>query len=765
MTLFLLPLLVACNHVSEHAVGGFVVTVNDATGSMTVAHASWGEVAERIRISTGTGQATVTMAGGSFLFEDPVEELSPISGFSRVRSLPGALILKAEDGEGGRLGTLSLSSSGEAALRVDFSPSNPGANRLQFAAACDEDDHFLGLGAHAQDVDHVGEAFGLWVSEPGVGKSFDDHPIDDWFVRGTRHDSSYPVPFLLRPHRPMGLVAETTARVEVDLCATDKETFSMTLWEPGEARFVLLAGETPLDLLEAKSARYGRIDLPPPWVFAPWNDAVRGAARVEEVANTLREAGAPASVIWTEDFKGGEDSAIGYHLSGEWSIDESLYPDASGLAQVLEDDGFQWLAYFSPFVYEEASVWESAVEADILVTDKDGEPYRVPSPVLKETGQVDLSTSRGRDWAQGWMEMALEIGFDGWMADFAEWLPPDAVLASGSDPMLTHNAYPGWWQQTHKELLFGTDTVFFSRSGWLGTEGLAPVVWAGDQRTSFDLDDGFPTVVAMGLGLAASGVPIFAHDIAGYSGHGNGPTDKELWLRWASLGAFSPIMRTHHGAEDMENWQFDSDEETLQIWVRLAADHTALFPYLYGLAAQAAERGHPILRPTGFHFEGEDWGRSDAWMLGPSLLIAPVQEAGVAGRDVVLPQGPGWFDWRSLQSVETGWFDAPLDQVPVFAASNSIVPLLSTIPDTLVQEEISHLATLVDADRERTLMIFGDGGVFEEADGTTYATEGSATTSEQVSVTLTSGNIQVGGLSVHIEGTVERLYQVVVVTP
>ena len=62
-------------------------------------------------------------------------------------------------------------------------------------------------------------------------------------------------------------------------------------------------------------------------------------------------------------------------------------------------------------------------------------------------------------------------------------------------------------------------------------------------------------------------------------------------------------------------------------------------------------------------------------------------------------------------------------------------------------------------------MIFGDGGVFEEADGTTYATEGSATTSEQVSVTLTSGNIQVGGLSVHIEGTVERLYQVVVVTP
>ena len=54
-------------------------------------------------------------------------------------------------------------------------------------------------------------------------------------------------------------------------------------------------------------------------------------------------------------------------------------------------------------------------------------------------------------------------------------------------------------------------------------------------------------------------------------------------------------------------------------------------------------------------------GRTDAWMLGPSLLVAPVQEAGVTGRDVVLPQGSGWFDWRSLQSVETGWFDAPLD--------------------------------------------------------------------------------------------------------
>ena len=33
--------------------------------------------------------------------------------------------------------------------------------------ACDADDHFMGFGS-AMDMDHIGQAFPLWVSEPGI---------------------------------------------------------------------------------------------------------------------------------------------------------------------------------------------------------------------------------------------------------------------------------------------------------------------------------------------------------------------------------------------------------------------------------------------------------------------------------------------------------------------------------------------------------------------------------------------------------------------
>jgi hypothetical protein len=63
---------------------------------------------------------------------------------------------------------------------------------------------------------------------------------------------------------------------------------------------------------------------------------VGGEARVREVAATLRAAGAPSSVIWTEDWKGGEETAFGYHLTAEWTVDTTLYPDAPSLDAELE---------------------------------------------------------------------------------------------------------------------------------------------------------------------------------------------------------------------------------------------------------------------------------------------------------------------------------------------------------------------------------------------------------------------------------------------
>jgi alpha-glucosidase (family GH31 glycosyl hydrolase) len=483
------------------------------------------------------------------------------------------------------------------------------------------------------------------------------------------------------------------------------------------------------------------------------------------VADRLRSFGAPSTAIWTEDWKGGKDNpATGYHLTGEWTVDEGLYPNASEMAEDLEDRGFKWLAYFSPFVFEETTVWEDAVEKDVLVKDSDGAPYLFQSALLgTKSGWVDLSTQHGRDWVAGYLQGAIDLGFDGWMADFAEWLPPDAVLASGESALEAHNAYPEWWQETHSEAIGEQDAAFFVRSGWLRTGGLVPAVWAGDQRTSFDTDDGFPTVVSMGLGLAASGIPIFTHDVAGYQSVGNEPTDKELWFRWASLGAYSPISRTHHGAYDEDNWQFDSDDETTEHQVRVASEHMRLWPYRYGLAARAADEGIPVIQPVSFVVGNEDWGRQDAWMLGDALLVAPVLEAGVTRLEVDLPATEDWWDWRTLEPAISGPTDAPLEEIPVFARGGTLVPTFAEIPDTLVPTDNPDVVTLEDVDNQRVVYVFGSGGPFVEADGTRYRPSGEATGSGEITHTLDSGTLEVAGVTVQVTGSRERTYTLVVV--
>ncbi len=739
--------------------GGWELEVDAEAGTFTVAHATRGDSLRDVRLWAGSAEAEIEMGFGSFRFTDGEQAVSPAASLSAPSQQGAQVIIDAQSAEGA-LGQLILEGDDDD-LWLHWTAADAG-NRVILGAACDDDDHFLGLGSHAMDVDHVGQAFGLWTSEPGIGKVETEEYPGDWFLTGTRHASSYPYPFLLRPHQAHGLLADTTARVEVDLCASDPGRFEVEVWH-SQASFLLLSGDGPLDVVESLTDHVGRIDLPRPWVFAPWNDAVRGPEKVREVATLLRESGAPSSVIWTEDWKGAEDTGVGYHLKGEWFLDEEMYPDAVELAQELEDDGFKWFAYFAPFVVEGTETWDDAVEAGVLIQDATGEPYEFDGVTFEPTSMVDLTGDEARDWVRDHLQDALDIGFDGWMADYAEWLPVDAVLASGEDAMLAHNAYPVWWQELHAELLADNDFAFFSRSGWLGAPALAPVVWAGDQRTSFDTDDGLPTIIPLGLGLSACGVSVFSHDVAGYQSVGNPPTTKELFFRWAWLGAFSPVLRTHHGAFEEDNWQFFSDEETTAHWAVVAREHMRLFPYRYGLARRAVDQGTPMVLPTSFLFEGEDWGRMDVWMLGDALLVAPVMEQGAEGRDVELPAATTWYDWWTHEPATSGHKAAAVDEIPVFAAAGTTVPTFAEIPDTLVEGATGDVTTLADVDGARVVYLFGGGGPFTEADGTTYAVTGAATGAGETEVTLTSGTAEVGGITVEIEGTVERTYTLIVV--
>lgn len=720
--------LAGCN--SAQAVGtftlataadGFVVSRAPGDAPLLATFAGTGGWAP---VSAGRGRARVEMQYGQFLF---TEAPTPWRDGTRVRPA-GQGRLELDDGEGAPVArvTLEAPSPGVLALRVEALDAE--ADRLALTFRCDPGDHFLGFGAQADALDHRGHKVPIWTSEPGIGKTDSDDPPEVWMLVGARHASSFGLPTWLSSRGFVGAV-ESDARLVFDLCKSNADAWRVEAWAK-ELTLWLYDGPAPLQALERATAGVlGRPPQPPPLAFAPWNDAIHGSAEVRRVAALLRDAGVPSSVLWTEDFRGGaEVPGQGYRLKEEWDLDRGLYPDAEALAAELRQSGFAWFAYFNTFLVHDTRVHAEARAGGHQVGAPDGGAYEFSGVTFKPTGLADLSRPATRDWVRGYLERALDVGFDGWMADYGEWLPYDAVLASGEPARLAHNRYPAEWAALNREALErraadGRQRLFFSRAGWLGSTRDTPVVWAGDQRTSFDRDDGLYTVVPMGLGLGLGGVSTYGSDIAGYQSATNPPSTRELFFRWTSLGALTPVMRTHHGLDAKANWWFGADEGTLAHYRRWASFHLRLFPYLDGASVDAETKGTPLMRALALHYPDDTraWTTSDQWLLGPSLLVAPVLDAGRTSRGVALPAGRWWplFGGAALDGPSDVEVPAPLEEVPVFARAGALVPLL---PDGV--QSVLPAADALDvpeADGARVVYAFGGAdGTFVERDGTRW---------------------------------------------
>jgi alpha-glucosidase (family GH31 glycosyl hydrolase) len=270
----------------------------------------------------------------------------------------------------------------------------------------------------------------------------------------------------------------------------------------------------------------------------------------------------------------------------------------------------------------------------------------------------------------------------------------------------------------------GVQRTFFARAGWLGSNAFTPVVWAGDQRTSFQKDDGLPTVIPMGINLGLAGVSTYAHDIAGYQSNTNPTSTKELFFRWVSLGAVTPVMRTHHGINPRGNWKLDSDAETLAHYKRWAQFHVQLYPYLDAHSAEAEDTGVPIVRALAMMQPSDDrgWTISDQYFLGGGLLIAPVIEEGAVSRSVYLPAGD-WVSWDG-NTRATGPTDlivaAPVSELPIFLRKGTCIPRLPSRVETLMPAA-PPTVDLDDVKNERSLLVVPGGtSDFLERDGTRY---------------------------------------------
>jgi alpha-glucosidase len=725
--------LSACG-VTSPTFGGFTIVgreqrVTVKYGDLELLTTSEGE-GKQAPVAVATSKARYELQYGSWRITDGAHELTGARRFAWDLQLPERAEGHFVDASGQVLVRVSYSSPGTGALAVHFEAADPTVNRLSVSFTCAPGDHFLGFGAQADGVDHAGHTVPIWTSEPGIGKRMEDDAYPDlWFLEGTRHASSYGLPTWLSDRGYVGAV-ETDRRMIFELCSEPEQVFRVETWG-NTFTLWLFHGEVPMGSLSVATAHVlGRPLRPAPIAFAPWNDAIQGSAEVRRVAALLRDNDIPSSVLWTEDFRGGRQDGDAYRLIEDWDLDRTLYPDAEALGAELKAQGFAWHAYFNTFLVQGNPVDDAALAGGHFVLDSTGAPYRFSGPTFQPTGLADLSKEATREFVKSYMRAALDQGFSGWMADFGEWLPHDAVLASGEDPLEAHNRYPLEWAKLNYEVLAerradGVQRLFFARSGWLKSNAVTPVAWAGDQRTDFQKDDGLPTVIPLGVNLGLGGVSTFGHDIGGYQSATNPPSTKELFFRWTALGALSPVMRTHHGTNPAQQWRFDKDAETLAHYRRWAKLHVQLFPYLDAHSAEAEAAGVPIMRALALMFPDDPatWTVSDEYMLGGALLVAPVVEQGATSRSVHLPPGE-WASWDGAQRF-TGpgdvMVDAPLTEAPLFVRVGAVIPLLPERVDTLLPASMPTVdLDNVKSERRLRIVVGGDSS-FAERDGTRYS--------------------------------------------
>ena len=624
----------------EHQNGCFSLSLD---GKLLLHHTN-----ESPALFLGRGEARIDMYRGNFDIFDRVSERVALrfesfaDGVARFASpaLTGALRLELQELDGGL-------------VRLRAESEDPSVNRVYLRLVAEKGEHVMGGGEQFSCLDLRGALFPIWTREQGVGRNnlTEITRLADLNDRagGDYHTTFFPQPSFMSSRLYFAHL-ENYEYAELDF--RSEGFHELALWSGGFS-LVLSSAESYRALQQKLSALLGRQPMLPDWAMRGiWLGAQGGTERVTRLLEKCRALGVEIPAVWIQDWEGRRVTSFGKRLQWDWRWNRELYPGLDGV--IAADPDTKWMGYINPYLVEGGLLFAEAREKGYFVKNQAGEDYLFDFGEY-DCGVVDLTLPEAFAWYKNVIKKNLiGLGFRGWMADFGEYLPADAVCHGGSGLAL-HNAWPMLWAKCNREAveecgLVG-ECVFFMRAGAAHSGRYSTMLWAGDQNVDWSDDDGLPSVITAALSAAMSGFGLHCSDAGGYTTLYGMKRDEELLLRWLEFACFTPVMRTHEGNRPDENVQLYSDERIIAAAARLAGLHTALLPYMRECVRQNAECGVSVMRPLFFETPEDEraYARDNySYFLGDELLIAPVVKPGAEERTLYLPAG----DWVLLWNGE-----------------------------------------------------------------------------------------------------------------
>ncbi len=441
-------------------------------------------------------------------------------------------------------------------------------------------------------------------------------------------------------------------------------------------RIVLLHGDSYEELSRRVASLIPNRQYIPDWAQNGMILGIQGGTQtVLDKAFAMQDAGAEICGVWCQDWSGSLRTIMGKQVWWNWEVNETLYPDLKEAIEKLNQRNIRFLAYINPYLVKDSRLYTECKEKGYLITHQDGSVYHIKSTTF-DAGMLDLTNPDAVRFTKDVLikKNMLDLGISGWMADFGEYLPLDCVLHDG-DPAVLHNRWPVLWAKLNREAVEESgreDILFFTRSGYLGIQEYAPLLWNGDQHTDLTKDYGMPCVMPASFSLGFSGVTMIHCDIGGFFSFDRMHRDSELFVRWMEMCAFSLLMRSHESIRPWANRQFDAPK-VKPYTVRLTKLHVRLKPYLSECIRKASE-GIPALRPD-FWEEGSYRASHDeySYYLGDDLFVCPVIHRHAKTRTVHLPKGDWVSFWsgREFSGGREHTLPSPLGRPPVFYRKGS----------------------------------------------------------------------------------------------
>ena len=632
----------------------------------------------QIKISIGYGENHFTMKRGSFRYRTQMKWQRDLKQ-TGIERTPHGFVMSYEDPSDGRVLQLHVNEK-DGRYEAVLSGNTDGINRYCLSLPCDQDEKFYGCGETYARFNLKGEKVRIFVAEHQNSNRIMHKLIRQKFcgihpehtLPFDKYESYYAQPTFVSSEKYY-VHAETKQYAVFDFSHEDQ----ICLFLQEVPHFYMEAADSFALLSEKMSSLLGRQKKLPDWIYDGIILAMQGGTEALKTRlQKAKDAGVKVNGIWSQDWCGCRKTGFGYQVMWNWQWDQQLYPDLDAKIREWKQEGIHFLGYINPFLAIEKDLYKYASAHGWCVKDQEGKDYLVKITTFP-AAMIDFTNPDACAWYKSIIRKnMIDLGMSGWMADFGEYLPMDAVLHEGT-PEDLHNQWPVIWAELNREAIEEagkTDEVFFfTRAGSTGTIRSSDMMWTGDQHVDWSVDDGLPSVIPATLSLAMSGFGITHSDAGGYTTIMKMNRDKELLERWLEMNAFSPLLRTHEGNQPARNVQFDSDRELLQETARASRIHGALKPYLQAAVKACTEKGIPVMRPLFYAYdEPRAYLETSEYLLGDDLLVAPITENGAVSRQVYLPDDQ-WVDAYTGTEYGGGTMNvsAPIGRIPVFVRSQS----------------------------------------------------------------------------------------------